>query len=127
MVGSEIFTKGKGSTLAGAQMVSPMVMLPMPLSGNDVAGGCLSDRHTVQTVELVKADGLELLGDLIGIMIVAYRDLVVLMDHTALDPANGDPAHKLVIVDGGHQHLERLDPHRPRGRGYSSRMVSNRG
>ena len=32
MVGLEIFTKSRGSTLEGAQMVSPMVMLPMPLS-----------------------------------------------------------------------------------------------
>ena len=30
MVGAEIFTKGRGSTQSGAQMVSPMVMSPMP-------------------------------------------------------------------------------------------------
>jgi hypothetical protein len=31
MVGAEICTKGRGSGLAAAQMVSPMVMSPMPL------------------------------------------------------------------------------------------------
>ena len=31
MVGAEIFTKGRGSGAAAAQMVSPMVMSPMPL------------------------------------------------------------------------------------------------
>ena len=31
MVGAEIFTKGRGSGLAKAQMVSPMVISPMPL------------------------------------------------------------------------------------------------
>ena len=30
-VGAEIFTKGRASTQPGAQMVSPMVMSPMPL------------------------------------------------------------------------------------------------
>ena len=30
MVGALIFTKGSGSTQDGAQMVSPMVMSPMP-------------------------------------------------------------------------------------------------
>ena len=30
MVGADIFTKGRGSTHSGAQMVSPMVMSPMP-------------------------------------------------------------------------------------------------
>ncbi len=30
-VGALIFTKGSGSTQSGAQMVSPMVMSPMPL------------------------------------------------------------------------------------------------
>ena len=31
MVGAEICTKGRGSGLPAAQMVSPMVMSPMPL------------------------------------------------------------------------------------------------
>ena len=31
MVGAEICTKGRASTQSGAQMVSPMVMSPMPL------------------------------------------------------------------------------------------------
>ena len=31
MVGAEIFTKGSGSTAVGSQMVSPMVMSPIPL------------------------------------------------------------------------------------------------
>ena len=31
MVGAEIFTNGRGSGLATAQMVSPMVISPMPL------------------------------------------------------------------------------------------------
>ena len=34
MVGAEIFTKGSGSTQEAAQMVSPMVMSPMPMSSD---------------------------------------------------------------------------------------------
>ena len=39
-------------------------------------------------------------------MVVAHRDLLVLLHAAPLNAANGDPAHKLVVVDGGHQHLE---------------------
>ena len=37
---------------------------------------------------------------------VAHRDLLVLPHAAPLDAANGDAAHKFVVVNGGHQHLE---------------------
>ena len=39
-------------------------------------------------------------------MVVANHDLLILFDGAALDAADGDASHKLVIVDGGDQHLE---------------------
>ncbi len=44
MVGAEILTNSMGSTQSGAQMVSPMVMSPMPLMADDVAGVGLGRR-----------------------------------------------------------------------------------
>ncbi len=41
-------------------------------------------------------------------MVITYHDFIVLMNHAALNPPDGNSAHKLVIVDGGNQHLERL-------------------
>ena len=41
-------------------------------------------------------------------MVVAHRDLLVLLDGAPLDAADGDAAHELVVVDGGDQHLEGL-------------------
>ena len=41
-------------------------------------------------------------------MVVANRDFLILPQGTPLNAADGNPAHKLVIVDGAHQHLERL-------------------
>ena len=76
--------------------------------GDDVAGGGLGDGHLAQTGELVHADGLGLLGGRIGIVIVAHRDLLILLQHAPLDASDGDAAHKLVVVDGADQHLEGL-------------------
>ena len=39
-------------------------------------------------------------------MVVAHHDLLVLLDDAPLDAAHGDAAHELIVVDGGHQHLE---------------------
>ena len=39
-------------------------------------------------------------------VVVAHRNLLVLPDHAPLHAADGDAAHKFVVVDGGHQHLE---------------------
>ena len=41
-------------------------------------------------------------------MIVAHRDLLILLQHAPLDTADGDTAHEIVIIDGRHQHLEGL-------------------
>ena len=41
-------------------------------------------------------------------MVVAHRDLLILLQHAALHAADGDAAHELVVVDGADQHLERL-------------------
>ena len=76
--------------------------------GDDVAGGGLGNGGLAKAVEFVHADGLGLLGGRIGIVIVAHRDLLVLLQHAPLNAADGDTAHKLVVVDGGHQHLEGL-------------------
>ena len=48
-------------------------------------------------------------------MVVADGDLLILLQHTTLDASNGDAPHELVIVDGGHQHLEGLIQIRLRG------------
>ena len=39
-------------------------------------------------------------------MVVADHDLLVLLHRAPLNAAHGDAAHELVVVDGGHQHLE---------------------
>ena len=49
-------------------------------------------------------------------MIVADGDLLILLQGAALNAADGDPAHKLVVVNGADQHLERLIHIRLRGR-----------
>ena len=41
-------------------------------------------------------------------MVVAHGDLLVLLDGAPLNTADGDAAHELIVVDGGHQHLEGL-------------------
>ncbi len=40
-------------------------------------------------------------------MVVADGDFLVLPDGAALDAANGNAAHKFIIIYGGHKHLER--------------------
>ena len=40
-------------------------------------------------------------------MVVADHDLVILADGAPLDAADRNAAHKLIVVDGGDQHLER--------------------
>src|SRR5699024_4442461 len=74
--------------------------------GDNVAGGGLLDGDLGQAVELIEGGGLGLLGGGVRIVIVAHGDLLVLLDHAPLDAADGDAAHKLVVVDGGDQHLE---------------------
>ena len=74
--------------------------------GDDIAGGDLGDGHPVQAVELINGGGLGLLADLVRIVVVAHHDLLVLLQGAPLNAAHGDAAHKLVIVNGGHQHLE---------------------
>src|SRR5699024_7623674 len=74
--------------------------------GNDVTGVGLGDRHLAQTVKLIQRGGLGLLGSLVGVVVVAHHDLLVLLHGTPLDAADGDTAHELVVVNGGHQHLE---------------------
>ena len=41
-------------------------------------------------------------------MVVAHRDLLILLQNAPLNAANGDAPHKLVVVDRTDQHLERL-------------------
>ena len=41
-------------------------------------------------------------------MVVAHRDLLILLQYAALHASDGDTAHELVIVNGADQHLERL-------------------
>ena len=74
--------------------------------GDDAAGGGLRHRLPAQAVELVDAHGLGLLGGGLGSVVVADGDLLVLPDDAPLNAANGDAAHKLVVVDGADQHLE---------------------
>ena len=76
--------------------------------GDDVARLRLGDRHLAQTGKLVHTDGLGTLGGRVGIVVVAHRDLLILLEHAALHTANGDTAHELVVVDGADQHLEGL-------------------
>ena len=83
--------------------------------GDDVAGGGLGDGLLAQALELVHGHGLGLLGRGVGVVIVAHGDLLILLQDAALHPADGDAAHELVIVDGGHQHLEGLVQVRLRG------------
>ena len=74
--------------------------------GDDVAGGGLGHRHPAQAIKLIEGGGLGLLRRGVGLVEVAYRDLLVLLYSAPLDAADGDAAHKLVVVNGGDQHLE---------------------
>ena len=74
--------------------------------GDDVAGGGLGHRHPAQAVKLIEGGGLGLLRRGVGLVEVAHRDLLVLLYSAPLDAADGDAAHKLVVVNGGDQHLE---------------------
>ena len=76
--------------------------------GDDIARRRFGDGHLAQTGELVHTDRLGLLGRGVGVVVVAHGDLLVLLQHAALDTADGDTAHELVIVDGADQHLEGL-------------------
>ena len=77
------------------------MILPAP-----VAGAGLGDGHAVEALKLVQAHGLGLEGGGVRIVVVADLDLLVLLDDAALDAADGDAAHVLVVVDGAHKHLE---------------------
>ena len=41
-------------------------------------------------------------------MVVAHGDLLILLQGPPLNAPDGNAAHKLVVINGGHQHLERL-------------------
>ena len=40
-------------------------------------------------------------------MVVAHHDLLILLNGTALNAADGNAAHELIVVDRGDKHLER--------------------
>ena len=74
--------------------------------GNDLPGGRLGDRSLGQAVKLVKGHCLGLLGSLVGGVVVANGDLLVLENLPPLDAANSNAAHKFVVIDRADQHLE---------------------
>ena len=74
--------------------------------GDDLARAGLLDGAAAQTVKGVERHDLALLLD--GLVVeVADGDLLVLADRAALDAADADPAHVVVVVQRGHQHLQR--------------------
>ena len=76
--------------------------------GDDIAGRGFGNRRTTQTVKGVKGNGLTLLADLLGSMIVADNDFLILLDSAALNATDSNSTNKLVVIDGGNQHLEGL-------------------
>ena len=74
--------------------------------GNDVSGRRFRYGHAGQSVELIQAYGLRLLVLPVPV-IIAYYDLLILPDRAAFHPTDGDASHVIVVVDGGHQHLQR--------------------
>ena len=99
-------------------MVSPMVMSRMPLRAMMLPAVASVTGLRPRPSNSYRMTALAFLAGLIGVMVVADGDLLVLLQgHTALDAADGDAAHKLVIVDGGHQHLEGLHPASASGAG----------
>src|SRR5699024_5082962 len=71
---------------------------------DDVADGCFLCRNTLQTFDLVQGDDLGTVGN-VWIMEVADNDRIVNMQSTAGDTADTDSADKIVVVNGGDQHL----------------------
>ena len=74
--------------------------------GNDVARGGLGGGHLGKPVKLIDGGGLGLLRRGVGRVEIAHSDLFVLMDGAPLNAANGNAAHKLIVIDGADQHLE---------------------
>ena len=74
--------------------------------GDNVARLYLLNRHPLQAVVLVNGGGLKLFTYRVRVVVIADLDLLVLLDATPLNAADGNSAHKLIVVDGGDQHLE---------------------
>ena len=106
MVGALILTNSMGSTCAGAQMVSPIVMSPMPLiaimlpaEASFTGTRCKPSNSYMETALALRGGGLRR-------VVVADRDFVIVAYRAALDAPDGDAAHELVVVDAAHEHLE---------------------
>ena len=74
--------------------------------GHDFAGAGLLNGGLGQAVKGIQGHNFALLLDF-GIVIVADGDLLVDLDGAPLHTAHRNPAHILVIIDGGNQQLQR--------------------
>ena len=71
---------------------------------DDVAHRCGLCLYSLQAFDLIKGDNLCTVGNA-WIVEITNDDLVVDVDGTAGDSADTDSADKVVVVDGGNQHL----------------------
>ena len=74
--------------------------------GHDLTGAGLLHGHLGQTVEGIQGNDLAL-GLVIRVVIVADGNLLVDLNGAPLDAAHGNPAHILIVVNGGDQQLQR--------------------
>ena len=77
-----------------------------PGNTDDIADLGLGDRGSSQSVNLVHVHNLGFIRVML-FMVVADHDLLVLMNFTLFNPADGDSADVLVIVNRRNQHLQR--------------------
>ena len=77
-----------------------------PRKADDVARLCPLHGHTGEAFDLVQVDQLAALVEADDV-VVADGDFLVGLHAAALDPADADPAHIVVIVDGRDEQLQR--------------------
>ena len=106
--------KGQGLHLGGVAQGVADGDVGQAREGHDVAGGDVVAGDTAVGLEVVQFGQAALHAD---------RRVVPVADHhflahaagAVLDAADADAAHKIIVVDGGHQHLEGGHPGPPRG------------
>ena len=104
-VGSLIFTKGSGSTLAGAAQGVADGDVRQAGEGHDVACGDVVAGLTAIGLEVIQL-GQTAAHLQVGVVPVADDHFLAHLGDAVLDAADADAAHELVVVHGGHQHLE---------------------
>ena len=97
-----------------------------PRKADDVARLCALDGHARKPFDLIEVDELPALVERRNI-VIADRDFTVCKRRAALDPADADPADVFVVVDRGHEQLQRRRFVRLHGRDMIQNGIEQRG